>query len=306
MLLYQRTLAKKVKVTGIGLHSGMKVSLTVNPADSDTGICFRRIDVPGSPIISAEALKVIATENATTIGEGKFLINTVEHLLAVFYGLGINNAYCEIDGPEIPIMDGSGASFVFVLKEGGVANLSKLKNFIVILSPIRVESDDRWAEFHPSSKLIIDSTIVFVHPLIKQQREVFEFSCENFINDICRARTFAMLKDVDNLKRRGLAKGGSLDNAIVVDDYDVINPDGLRFKNEFVKHKILDTLGDISLLGYEIAGKVVTYKSGHYLNNLLCRKLLENPNCYDIVSASSLAPETKISFGLPQVIHQVS
>ncbi|MBF0300777.1 MAG: UDP-3-O-acyl-N-acetylglucosamine deacetylase [Oligoflexia bacterium] len=305
-MLYQRTLAKKVKVTGIGLHSGLKVSLTIHPADSGTGICFRRIDMASSPLINAKALKVIATENATTLGEGKYLINTVEHLLAVLYGLGINNAYCEIDGPEIPIMDGSGASFVFILKESGVANLSKLKNFIVILSPIRVELDDRWAEFHPSSKLIIESTIVFAHPLIKKQKEIFEFSCENFINDISRARTFGMLRDVDNLKRKGLAKGGSLDNAIVLDDYDVINPDGLRFKNEFIRHKILDTLGDISLLGCEIAGRVVTYKSGHYLNNLLCRKLLENPDCYNVVSASCLAPETKQSFGLPQVIHQVS
>jgi UDP-3-O-[3-hydroxymyristoyl] N-acetylglucosamine deacetylase len=185
-MLYQRTIAKKTSVTGIGLHSGRKVTLTLHPAEADSGIQFKRTDIQGSEIIKAEALSVGATENATTIGQGQNVVHTIEHLLAVFYGLGINNIYCEVDGPEIPIMDGSGASFVFLLKETGIVNLSKTKKFIVFLEPVRVEFEDKWAQIEPSSKLIIDSTIIFAHPKIKKQREIFEFSCENFIKEISK------------------------------------------------------------------------------------------------------------------------
>jgi UDP-3-O-[3-hydroxymyristoyl] N-acetylglucosamine deacetylase len=172
----------------------------------------------------------------------------------------------------------------------------------VILDTVRVEKDGKWAQFEPNQNLVIDSTIVFAHPVIKTQRFSFEFSCENFIQDIARARTFGFAKDVDMLKRKGLIKGGSLDNAIVLDDYKVMNNDGLRFANEFVRHKILDTIGDVSLLGYEIAGKITTYKSGHNLHNLLCRKLLENPAAYEIVSASALKAEVREAHKLPQFI----
>lgn len=301
-MIYQRTLAKEVKVTGIGLHSGRKVTMRVLPADADFGVQFVRTDIPGAKAMKADALSVGATENATTIGEGREAIHTVEHLLAVLYGLGINNALIEIDGPEVPIMDGSGASFVFLLKETGVRNLNKSKKFIVILDTVRVEKDGKWAQFDPHHNLVIDSTIVFAHPTIKTQREVFEFTCENFINEIARARTFGFARDVDMLKRKGLIKGGSLDNAIVMDDYKVINPEGLRFANEFVRHKILDTLGDVSLLGHEIAGKITTYKSGHNLHNLLCRKLLETPTAFEVVSASNLKAEVRESFKLPAAI----
>lgn len=301
-MIYQRTLAKDVKVTGIGLHTGRKVAMRVCPAEADYGVQFIRTDIPGSKPMKADAKSVGTTENATTIGEGREAIHTVEHLLAVLYGLGINNALIEIDGPEVPIMDGSGASFVFLLKETGVRNLNKSKKFIVILDTVRVEKDGKWAQFDPHHNLVIDSTIVFAHPTIKTQREVFEFSCENFINEIARARTFGFARDVDMLKRKGLIKGGSLDNAIVMDDYKVINPEGLRFTNEFVRHKILDTLGDVSLLGHEIAGKITTYKSGHNLHNLLCRKLLETPGAFEVVTASNLKAEVRDSFKLPAAI----
>lgn len=301
-MLYQRTLAKQVAVTGLGLHSGKKVTLTLSPAEADFGIQFTRTDLPGEPAIKASAVTVGATENNTTIGSGKNIIHTVEHLLSVFYGLGINNVLCEIDGPEIPIMDGSGASFVFLLKETGITSLNTSKKFLVILEPVRVELEDKWATIEPSSKLIIDSTIVFPHSLIKKQNKIFEFSCQNFISEISRARTFGMLRDVDMLKRRGLIKGGSLDNAVVLDEFKVVNPEGLRFQDEFVRHKILDTIGDISLLGYEIAGKITTYKSGHNLHNMLCRKLLETPSAFEIVSASSLQKETIEAFELPQAL----
>jgi UDP-3-O-[3-hydroxymyristoyl] N-acetylglucosamine deacetylase len=301
-MLFQRTIAKSVKVTGIGLHSGRKVTLSLQPADADFGIQFVRSDIAGSKPRKADALSVGATENATTLGEGHEAIHTVEHLMSVLYGLGIDNVLCEIDGPEIPIMDGSGASFVFLLKETGIKNLNKSKKFMVILDKVRVEKDGKWAQIEPASNLIIDSTIIFAHPRIKKQREVFEFSCDNYIREISRARTFGFVKDVDMLKRKGLVKGGSLDNAIVLDDYRVMNSEGLRFDNEFVRHKILDTLGDVSLLGHEIAGKITTYKSGHNLHNLLCRKILENPSCYEIVSAASLQVETRKSLELPQMI----
>lgn len=301
-MLNQRTIAKKISVTGIGIHSGKKVTLTLHPAEADFGVQFKRVDVPNAPVLKANAETVGATENNTTIGSGANAVHTVEHLLSAFYGFGIDNVYCEINGPEVPIMDGSGASFVFLLKETGIVTLNKSKKFLIVLEKVRVEVDDKWAEIEPSSKLIIDSTIVFAHPTIKTQNKIFEFSCENYINEIGRARTFGLLKDVDALKRKGLIKGGSLDNAIVLDDYKVVNPEGLRFIDEFVRHKILDTVGDISLLGYEIAGKITTYKSGHNLHNLLCRKLLATPSAFEIVSAASLERETVEAFALPRAL----
>lgn len=305
-MIYQRTLAKEVSVTGIGLHSGRKVTLTLFPAQADTGIVFKRTDIVGSRKMRADARTVGATENNTTLGEGHECIHTVEHLLSALYGLGVNNVYCEIDGPEIPIMDGSSASFVFILKETGVQNLNQSKKFMILLDKVRVEHNGSWAQIEPAKNLVIDSTIVFAHPVIKSQNKIFEFSCENFIQEISRARTFGLLRDVDMLKRKGLVKGGSLDNAIVLDDFKVVNPEGLRFANEFVRHKILDTIGDISLLGYEVAGKVTTYKSGHYLHNQLCRKILDTPSCYEIVSAGSLSAEFREAHKLPQMISVLS
>ena len=301
-MIYQRTIAKEVKVTGIGIHSGKKVTLRMYPAPADSGVQFKRTDIKDAKVIKADATCVGPTRNNTTLGDGHDAIHTVEHLVSAFYGLGIDNVYCEIDGPEVPIMDGSSASFIFILKEAGVENLNKSKKFMVIVEPVRVEHNDSWATVEPAKNLIIDSTIVFAHPAINTQREVFEFSCENYINEISRARTFGMLKDLDMYRRMGLAKGASLDNTIAVDDYKVVNAEGLRYSSEFIRHKILDTIGDISLLGYELAGKITTHKSGHYLHNVLCRKILETPSCYEIVSASSLALETREAHKLPQTI----
>jgi len=277
----------------------------MHPAEADFGVQFKRVDLLNAQVLKATAKTVGATDNNTTIGEGDNYIHTVEHLISVLYGLGINNVYCEVDGPEIPIMDGSGASFIFLLKETGIVNLNKSKKFLVILEPVRVEIDDKWAQISPSSKLIIDSTIVFPHSMIKEQNKIFEFSCDNFIGEIGRARTFGFLREVDYLKRKGLIKGGSLDNAVVLDDFKVVNSDGLRFRDEFVRHKILDTIGDIGLLGYEVAGKITTYKSGHKLHNLLCRKLLDTPSAYEIVSASLLQKETTDAFELPRTLSPV-
>ncbi len=299
-MLYQRTLSKKVSVTGRGLHSGKLVNLTLHPAGADFGIQFKRTDIANSSKIKASYDTVIATENATTIGEGQNCVHTIEHLLSVFYGLGINNVLCEIDGPEVPIMDGSGGSFAFLLKEIGITPLNASKKFMVITEPVRVEFEDKWAVIEPSNRLIIDSTIVFAHPKIKTQNRYFEFSCETFVNEICRARTFGFLKDVDMLKRKGLIKGGSLDNAVILDEFTIVNPEGVRFIDEFNRHKILDTIGDLSLMGYDIAGKVTTYKSGHFLHNLLCKKIFDNPTSYKIVSSSSLQHDAIAAFELPR------
>jgi UDP-3-O-[3-hydroxymyristoyl] N-acetylglucosamine deacetylase len=301
-MIYQRTIAKEIKVTGIGIHSGRKVTMRMLPASANTGIIFKRTDIEDSREIKAEATAVGPTRNNTTLGDGHDAIHTVEHLLSALYGLGVDNVFCELDGPEVPIMDGSSASFIFLLKETGVENLNTSKKFMVILEPVRVEHNGTWAMIEPAKNLVIDSTIVFAHPAIKTQREVFEFSCENYINEISRARTFGMLKDLDMYRRMGLAKGASLDNTIAVDDYKVVNPEGLRYASEFIRHKILDTIGDVSLLGYELAGKITTFKSGHYLHNVLCRKILETPGCYEIVSANSLTQETREAHRLPQTI----
>jgi len=301
-MVYQRTIAKEIQFTGIGIHSGRKVNLKLSPAKAGVGVVFKRVDVLDSGWQKADANSVGATSNNTTLGSGVDAIHTVEHLLAAFYGLGINNIYCEIDGPEVPIMDGSSGSFIFILKETGVQNLNETKQFMVIMDTVRVEHEGKWAQIEPCDRLLIDSTIVFAHPIIKTQRQVFEFSCENFINEISRARTFGMLKDVDMLKRMGLVKGGSLDNAVVLDDFKVVNPEGLRFEDEFVRHKILDTIGDISLLGYEVVGKITTYKSGHHLHNELCKKILSNKDNYEIVSAANLTQGVRQAHLLPQAI----
>ena len=298
-MLYQRTITKEVSTVGVGVHSGQRIHLTLKPAQADFGIQFCRTDIPDAPFLEANTHNVGATENNTTLGKGPNAISTVEHLLSTFYGLGIDNIFCELDGPEVPIMDGSSASFVFLLKEAGIKTLDKSKKFLVVRSPVKVELDDKWAMIGPCHKLIIDSTIVFPHPKIKTQKKVFEFSCKNFINHIAMARTFCLLKDVEQLKRKGLIKGGSLDNAVVLDDFNVLNPEGLRFDDEFICHKILDTLGDIRLLGYEVLGKVTTYKSGHNLHNFLCRKLLETKSAYDIVNEWDLNQETLKAFELP-------
>jgi UDP-3-O-[3-hydroxymyristoyl] N-acetylglucosamine deacetylase len=203
-------------------------------------------------------------------------------------------------------MDGSSGSFIFILKETGLQNLNETKQFMVLTDTIRVEHKGSWAQIEPYDKLVIDSTIVFAHPIIKTQRKTFEFSPDNFIEDIARARTFGMLKDVDMLKRMGLIKGGSLDNAVVLDDFKVVNPEGLRFLDEFVRHKILDTLGDIALLGYEIIGKITTYKSGHHIHNELCKKILSTEGSYEIVSASSLSRPVREAHFLPQHVQVVN
>ena len=298
-MLEQRTIEKEISVTGIGIHSGKKVTLKLMPAPVDSGIIFDRIDLPNEPMIKAIATNVGATENNTSIGSGVNVVCTIEHLLSVLYGLGIDNIFCELDGPEVPIMDGSGASFLFVLQEAGIQLQSKPKKILVIKEKIEVTHGEKYASIEPSPNFEIHSEINFAHPLIGKQMKSFKFSCRSYIKEISRARTFGMLKDVDMLKKKGLVKGGSLDNAIVLDDFKVLNPEGLRFDDEFNRHKILDTIGDLSLLGFAIAGKLTTIKSGHFLNNLLCREILNRPESYEIITTNVEQEELKGVFHLP-------
>ncbi len=285
-MIYQNTISKPVTVTGIGIHSGKKVTMTLKPALAGSGIVFQRIDLEDKPLLPANALTVGATENQTVLGQGISAVHTVEHLLSAFYGFGIDNIFCEIDGPEVPIMDGSGTSFVYLLKQAGIKELTHYKEFLIVDKTVTVEHGDKWATIEPCRDFIIDSTIVFPHPSIKKQSRSFLFSEENYQKEISKARTFGLLRDVDMLKRKGLIQGGSLNNAIVLDEFNVVNPEGLRYFDEFIRHKILDTIGDLSLLGYGVKGKVTTFKSGHMVHNLLCRKLLEDPRNYHIEKAN--------------------
>ncbi|MBW2559798.1 MAG: UDP-3-O-acyl-N-acetylglucosamine deacetylase [Deltaproteobacteria bacterium] len=279
----QKTIEKEIRCKSVGLHSGRKINMTINPAGVDEGIVFYRSDLPGSDRIKADPTSVSDTTLATTLGTNGTRISTVEHLLSAFFGMGIDNAIIETDSFEIPIMDGSSLPFVDFLKEAGIKSQDKSKRFVVIKEPVSVSDDEGSAAILPSPEFRITYDIDFSHPLIGRQSYDMIFSHEAYENDICAARTFGFLQEVEYLQARGLALGGSLNNAIVLNEEKVINKEGLRFPDEFVKHKILDAIGDLSLLGMPIIGHFVAYRSGHRLNNLLLRKLLERRECWEMI-----------------------
>ncbi|MDD5723508.1 MAG: UDP-3-O-acyl-N-acetylglucosamine deacetylase [Syntrophales bacterium] len=279
----QKTIEKEIRCKSVGLHSGRKINMTIRPAAVDEGIVFYRSDLPGSDGIKAEPTSVSDTTLATTLGVNGTRISTVEHLLSAFFGMGIDNATIETDSFEIPIMDGSALPFVDFLKEAGIKSQDKSKRFVVIKKPVSVSDDEGSAAILPSPEFRITYDIDFSHPLIGRQSYDMIFSREAYENDICAARTFGFLQEVEYLQARGLALGGSLNNAIVLNEEKVINKEGLRFSDEFVKHKILDAIGDLSLLGMPIIGHFVAYRSGHRLNNLLLRKLLEHRECWEMI-----------------------
>ena len=272
----QRTIRDEVSCTGIGLHSGDRVKLTIKPAPAGNGISFIRTDQPGHPVIDARSENVVDTNMCTSIGNNGSKISTIEHLMAAFFGLGIDNARVELDGSEVPIMDGSSAPFIFLLKSAGIKEQRNLKRFVVIKRPFEIQEGNRSVTVHPSRELKITYTIDFLHPLLKNQTFELCFSGKDFIQEISRARTFGFLKDIETLRENGLAKGGSLDNAIVIDDFRIINEDGLRYKDEFVRHKILDFLGDLAILGSPVIGHFIVQKSGHFLNQHMLTKLLKS------------------------------
>ncbi|HMD58939.1 MAG TPA: UDP-3-O-acyl-N-acetylglucosamine deacetylase [Steroidobacteraceae bacterium] len=282
----QRTLRNSIRATGVGLHTGTKVLMTVRPAAADTGIVFFRTDLPGSALIPARAENVGETMLGTTIGSGAARVATVEHLLSAFAGLGIDNAQVDLNAPEVPIMDGSAGPFVFLLQSAGIEEQPVPKRFIRVKKPVRVQDGDKWAQFEPYEGFKVNFEIEFDHPIFKRriQSATMNFSTTAFLKEISRARTFGFMRDLESMRARNLALGGTLDNAIVLDDAGVMNEDGLRYEDEFVKHKILDAIGDLYLLGHSLIGEFSGHKSGHGLNNRLLRTLLADPEAWEEVS----------------------
>jgi UDP-3-O-[3-hydroxymyristoyl] N-acetylglucosamine deacetylase len=275
-MLGQRTLKNSIRAQGVGLHTGQKVLMTLRPAAPDTGIVFRRTDMDPPVDIPAKAENVGETQLGTTLINGSGRVSTVEHLLSAFAGLGIDNAHVEVSAPEVPIMDGSAGPFVFLLQSAGFEDQRKPKKFVRIKQRVRVEDGDKWAEFRPFDGFKVNFEIEFNHPLFKRrsQKASMDFSTTSFLKEVSRARTFGFMRDLEMMRARNLALGGNLDNAIVLDDFRVLNEDGLRYEDEFVKHKILDAIGDLYLLGHSLIGEFSGHKSGHKLNNLLLRKLI--------------------------------
>ncbi|MCP5471722.1 MAG: UDP-3-O-acyl-N-acetylglucosamine deacetylase [Sinobacteraceae bacterium] len=281
----QRTLKNTIRATGVGLHTGKKVLMTLRPAAPDTGIVFRRTDLPEPVDIPAHAENVGDTMLGTSLVKGEVRISTVEHLLSAFAGLGIDNAIVEVSAAEIPIMDGSAGPFVFLLQSAGIEEQRTPKRFIRIRKTVRVEDGDKWAQFDPFDGFKVNFEIEFNHPVFKRrsQRATMDFSTTSFLKEISRARTFGFMRDLETLRARNLALGGNLDNAIVLDESGVMNEDGLRYEDEFVKHKILDAIGDLYLLGYSLIGEFSGHKSGHALNNRLLRTLLADRSAWEAV-----------------------
>jgi UDP-3-O-[3-hydroxymyristoyl] N-acetylglucosamine deacetylase len=290
-MLNQRTLKNSIRASGVGLHSGKKVLMTLRPAMPDTGIVFRRTDLGELVDIPAHAEYVGDTMMGTTLQKGDAKISTVEHLLSALAGLGIDNALVEVSAGEVPIMDGSAGPFVFLLQSAGIEEQKAPKRFIRILDTVHVEEGDKWARFDPYDGFRVNFEIEFDHPSFKKrsQTATMDFSTTSFLREVSRARTFGFMRDLESLRARNLALGGNLDNAIVLDDNRILNEDGLRYEDEFVKHKILDAIGDLYLLGHSLIGEFSGFKSGHSLNNKLLRTLISTRRAWREVTFESLA-----------------
>jgi UDP-3-O-[3-hydroxymyristoyl] N-acetylglucosamine deacetylase len=289
-MLAQRTLKSLTRAVGVGLHSGQRVELTLRPAPADTGIVFRRVDLPQPVDIAVSALAVTDTRLASTISAGSTKVFTVEHLMSACAGLGIDNLYIDITAEEVPILDGSAASFVFLLQSAGIELQKTPKKFVRLLQAVEVREGEgvstKWARLSPYDGYKLSFEIDFDHPAVDStgQRVEFDMGSGSYVRDIARARTFGFTKDVEMMRANGLALGGGLDNAIVMDDYKVLNIEGLRYNDEFVKHKILDAMGDLFLLGKPLLAAYSAFRSGHALNNKLLRALLAQPDSYEVVS----------------------
>jgi UDP-3-O-[3-hydroxymyristoyl] N-acetylglucosamine deacetylase len=285
-LIRQRTLKNLIRATGVGLHTGAKVYMTLRPAPPNSGIIFRRVDLARPVEIKATPHAVGDTRLSSCLERDDVRISTVEHLMSAFAGLGIDNAYVDLSAPEVPIMDGSAAPFVFLLQSAGIEEQSAPKKFIRVLNPVRVEEGTKWVQLEPHNGFKLSLSIDFDHPLFDKMRKSVsvDFSDTSYIKEVSRARTFGFMQDVETMRGQGLALGGSLDNAIVMDEYRVLNTDGLRYEDEFVKHKVLDAIGDLYLLGHPLIGAFSGQKSGHALNNQLLRRLLEDRSAWEFAS----------------------
>ena len=284
-MIRQRTLKNVIRATGVGLHTGKKVYLTLRPAAVNTGVIFRRVDLDPVVEIPACPENVGDTKLSTTLLKGNVRISTIEHLLSALAGFGIDNVYIDVSADEVPIMDGSAGPFVFLIQSSGVEEQSAPKSFLRIKQPVRVEDGDKWAMFEPFEGFKVGFTIDFEHPAFRREnsRAEIDFSTTSFVKEVSRARTFGFMRDVELLRQNNLILGGSLDNAVVVDDYRVLNEDGLRYEDECVKHKILDAIGDLYLLGHSLIGAFKGFKSGHELNNRLLRQLLATEGAWELV-----------------------
>jgi UDP-3-O-[3-hydroxymyristoyl] N-acetylglucosamine deacetylase len=284
-MLKQRTLKNAIRATGVGLHTGRKVFMTLRPAAINTGIVFRRVDLDPPVDVPADANIVGETMLGTTLIKGDVKVATVEHLMSALAGLGIDNLYVDLSAPEVPIMDGSAAPFVFLLQSAGITELNAPKKFLRVRKTVRVEEDGKWAEFSPYDGFKVNFSIDFEHPVFKThlQSSTIDFSTTSFLREVSRARTFGFLRDIEMLRSNRLALGGNIDNAIVLDDFRVLNEDGLRYEDEFVRHKILDAIGDLYLAGYSLLAEFTGYKSGHGLNNKLVRALFAQADAWEEV-----------------------
>jgi UDP-3-O-[3-hydroxymyristoyl] N-acetylglucosamine deacetylase len=291
-VLQQRTLKTLTRAVGVGLHSGQRVELTLRPAPADTGVVFRRVDLPEPVDIVVSAVAVSDTRLASTLSNGNVKVHTVEHLMSACAGLGVDNLYVDITAEEVPILDGSAASFVFLLQSAGIVLQNAPRRFIRLLAPVEVREGqgaaEKWARLEPFHGYRLSFEIDFAHPAVDAtgQRVVFDMSTDSYSRDIARARTFGFTKDVEMMRANGLALGGGLDNAIVMDDYKVLNAEGLRYDDEFVKHKILDAMGDLYLVGKPLLASYSARRSGHALNNRLLHELLKRTDAWDVVSFS--------------------
>ena len=285
-MINQRTLKNVIRATGVGIHTGEKVFMTLRPAPVNTGIIFRRTDLDPVMEVPAFATHVGDTSMNTSLEQNGVRVSTVEHLMSAFAGLGIDNAYVDLSNAEVPIMDGSAGPFVFLIQSAGIEEQSAAKRFIRILEPIEVRLEDKWARLDPFDGFRVSFKIDFNHPAFRSHQSFasVDFSTTSYLKEIARARTFGFMRDIEMLRERNLVLGGSMDNAVVLDDYRILNEDGLRYEDEFVKHKVLDAIGDLYLLGHGLIGAFSGYKSGHELNNLLLRDLLEQPSAWEEVT----------------------
>ena len=287
--MFQRTLNKAIEFSGVGVHTGELVEVKILPADASVGISFERGDLKGSPIIKALAENVVATDFATTIGIGDCRVSTIEHLMAAFYCLGVDNAHVIVHGPEMPILDGSSAPLLEMIEEAGLKNQNASKEYLLVKKPVRVKDGDRFVYLLPfrnrreGQTLTIECTMDFTHPSLDRQSYSIDVTADSFKEEIMRARTYGFLKDVEMLRRNGLAKGGSLDNAIVLGEGYIMNEEGLRFPDEFVRHKVLDLIGDISMAGRPIIGRIKAFLSGHGLNHMLVKEILKSTDSVEVV-----------------------
>jgi UDP-3-O-[3-hydroxymyristoyl] N-acetylglucosamine deacetylase len=301
-VIAQKTIRQTICVTGVGLHSGEPVTLRMVPAAVGTGIVFLRNDLDRAVPIEARYDRVVDTRLCTVIGRDGATVSTVEHIMSALYGIGIDNLVIDLDGPEVPILDGSASVWVREIEAVGTVSQRRAKSVVVVKRAIEARLGDAYARLEPSSRFRVTANIDFDHPLISRQEFTFDFGHTSFVEQIARARTFAFKREVDTLRANGLALGGSLDNAIVIDDFNILNPDGLRYADEFVRHKILDAIGDLALVGEQVVGHLILHRSGHALNNLLVRELLSDARNFRRVVASE--PETLPAIGVEWPVWQ--